>query len=158
MTTKKNFNQFAINKIKNENRNHLISKLKTGDIIKITAKSNPLIFHYGIIELNSEGLFIIHTHPDKVNAKGGNTVREPFEKLMKGRSIISVEKTNLKKEDLDKLYQELEKYKYDIVNFNCEHFINFAKNKNYVSPQILRWTSIGLIGLAIFFYLKNKKV
>ena len=77
---------------------------------------------------------------------------------MKGRDVISVEKTNLKTEDIEKLYQELKKYKYDIVNFNCEHFVNFAKNKNYVSPQILRITSVLLIGLAIYFLLKNKRI
>jgi hypothetical protein len=158
MITKTKFNQAPLNKIKIENRNYAISKLKTGDLIKITAKSNPFIFHYGIVEKNSEGVFIIHTHPDKVNSKGGNTVREPLERLMKGRHIISVEKTNLKTEDIEKLYQELEKYKYDIINFNCEHFVNFAKDKSYVSPQILRVTSIGLIGLAIYFLLKNKRI
>jgi hypothetical protein len=158
MTIKTKFNQAPLNKIKIENRNFTISKLKTGDLIKITAKSNPFIFHYGIVEKNLEGLFIIHTHPDKVNSKGGNTVREPLEKLMRGRNIISVEKTNLKTEDIEKLYQELEKYKYDIINFNCEHFVNFAKNKNYVSPQILRMTSVLLIGLTVYFLLKNKRI
>ncbi len=158
MIIKTKFNQAPLNKIKIENRNYVISKLKTGDLIKITAPINPFIFHYGIVEKNSEGLFIIHTHPDKINSKGGNTVKEPFEKLMKGRDVISVEKTNLKTEDIEKLYQELKKYKYDIVNFNCEHFVNFAKNKNYVSPQILRITSVLLIGLAIYFLLKNKRI
>ena len=56
------------------------------------------------------------------------------------------------------MYQELQKYKYDFINFNCEHFVNFAKNKNYVSPQLLKWTTLGLIGLGIYFLIKNKKI
>ena len=33
-----------------------------------------------------------------------------------------------------------------------------AKNKNYVSPQVLRWTSVALIGLAVYFLIKNKRL
>jgi hypothetical protein len=158
MTILTKYNQAPLNKIKIDNRNFLISKLETGDLIKTKAESYPLIYHYGIVENNLQGLFIIHNHPDKINSKGGNTVREPLEKWIKGREIISVEKTNLKPDDIEKLYQELKKYKYDFINFNCEHFVNFAKNKNYVSPQVLRWTSVALIGLAVYFLIKNKRL
>jgi hypothetical protein len=158
MTILTKYNQAPLNKIKIDNRNFLISKLETGDLIKTKAESYPLIYHYGIVENNLEGLFIIHNHPDKINSKGGNTVREPLEKWIKGREVVSVEKTNLKPNDIEKLYQELKKYKYDFINFNCEHFVNFAKNKNYVSPQVLRWTSVALIGLAVYFLIKNKRL
>lgn len=147
-----------IKKIKIENRNFLISKLQTGDLIKTKAESYPLIYHYGIVEKKVDGLFILHNHPDKINSKGGNTVREPLEKWIKGREIISVEKTNLKPDDIDELYNSLKKYKYDFLNFNCEHFVNFAKNQTYVSPQVLRWTSVALIGLTVYLLLKNKKL
>jgi hypothetical protein len=158
MTILTKYNQAPLSKIKIDNRNFLISKLETGDLIKTKAESYPLIYHYGIVENNLEGLFIIHNHPDKINSKGGNTVREPLEKWIKGREIVSIEKTNLKPDDIEKLYQELKKYKYDFINFNCEHFVNFAKNKNYVSPQVLRWTSVALIGLAVYFLIKNKRL
>jgi hypothetical protein len=158
MITKTNFNQAPLNKIKIENRDYIVSKLETGDLIKTKAESYPLIFHYGIIEKNLEGLFIIHNHPNKINSKGGNTVRESLDKWIKGREIVSVEKTNLKPDDIEKLYQELKKYKYHFINFNCEHFVNFAKNKDYVSPQVLRWTTLALIGLGVYFLIKNKRI
>jgi len=158
MITKNKFNQATLNKIKIKNRDFILSKLKTGDLIKTKADKYPLIYHYGIVEKNLEGLFIIHNHPDKINSKGGNTIKEPLEKWIKGREIVSVEQTNLKTEDIDRLYEELKKYKYDFINFNCEHFVNFAKDKNYVSPQVLRWTTLGLIGLGIYFLLKNKRI
>jgi hypothetical protein len=156
ITTK--FKQAPLNKMKIENRDYIISKLETGDLLKTKAETYALIFHYGIVEKNLDGLFIIHNHPDKINSKGGNTVREPLEKWIKDRHIISVEKTSLKTDDIEKLYQELKKYKYDFINFNCEHFVNFAKNKNYVSPQVLRWTTLALIGLGVYFLLKNKRI
>ena len=158
MITKTKFNQVPLNKIKNENRNFAISKLETGDLIKTKGQVYPLIYHYGIVEKNLEGIFIIHNHPDKINSKGGNIVREPLDKWIKGRDIVSIEKTDLMPDDIEKLYQTLKKYKYDFINFNCEHFVNFAKNKNYVSPQVLRWTSVALIGLTVYFLLKNKRI
>lgn len=154
------YNRFInpIKKIKIENRDFLFSKLKTGDLIKTNSVTYPMIYHYGIVDKKVDGLFIIHNHPDSINSKGGNTVREPLEKWIKGREIVSVEKTNLKSDDIDNLYQELKKYKYDFLNFNCEHFVNFAKNNTYVSPQVLKWTSIALIGLTVYLLLKNKKL
>jgi hypothetical protein len=144
--------------MKIENRDYIISKLETGDLIKTKSETYAVIFHYGIVEKNLDGIFIIHNHPDKINSKGGNTVREPLDKWIKNRHIISVEQTDLKLEDIEKIYQTLKKYKYDFINFNCEHFVNFAKDKSYVSPQVLRWTSVALIGLAIYFLLKNKRI
>lgn len=158
MITKTKFNQAPLNKIKIENRDYLVSKLETGDLVKTKAESYPLIYHYGIVEKNLEGLFIIHNQPDKINSKGGSVIKEPLEKWIKGREIVSIEKTNLKPDDIENLYQELKKYKYDFINFNCEHFVNFAKNKDYVSPQVLRWTTLALIGLGVYFLLKNKRI
>jgi hypothetical protein len=158
MTTKNYYKHSSLLKINLENKKNTISKLKTGDLVKTKAETYPLIFHYGIVEKDLEGLFIIHNHPDKINSKGGNVVKEPLEKWIKGRDIVSIEKTNLKPDDIEKLYQELKKYKYDFINFNCEHFVNFAKDKNYVSPQVLRWTTLALIGLGVYFLLKNKRI
>lgn len=154
------YNKFVnpLKKIKIENRDFLFSKLQNGDLIKTNSVTYPMIYHYGIVEKKVEGLFIIHNHPDKINSKGGNTVKEPLDKWIKGREIVSVEKTNLKPDDIDNLYQDLKKYKYDFINFNCEHFVNFAKSKTYVSPQVLKWTSLSLIGLTVYLLLKNKKI
>jgi hypothetical protein len=156
MTTKNHFNLSALQKIKLENKKHIISKLKTGDLVKTKAEDYPLIYHYGIIDIKDEDLVILHNHPDKINSKGGTIVREPFEKWIKGKDIVSVEPTNLKTDDIDELYEKLKVYKYDFINFNCEHFVNFAKNNDYVSPQVLRWTTILAIGITTFYLLRKK--
>lgn len=47
--------------------------------------------------------------------------------------------------------------KYDLIHFNCEHFIDFILNRELVSEQVLAanrllWgLGIGTIGTAIFF-------
>jgi hypothetical protein len=156
MATKKYYNNSAILKIKLENKQHTITKLKTGDLIKTKAEDYPLIFHYGIIDKQGDSLFILHNHPDKKNSKGGSIVKEPFDKWIKGKDIVSVEPTNLKTDDIDELYEKLKVYKYDFLNFNCEHFVNFAKNNDYVSPQVLRWTTLVAIGITTFYLLRKK--
>ena len=156
MATKNYFNNSAILKIKLENKQHTITKLKTGDLVKTKAEDYPLIFHYGIIDKQGDSLFILHNHPDKKNSKGGSIVKEPFDKWIKGKDIVSVEPTNLKTDDIDELYEKLKVYKYDFLNFNCEHFVNFAKNNDYVSPQVLRWTTLVAIGITTFYLLRKK--
>ena len=156
MAPNKYYNKSALLKIKLENKTHTISKLKTGDLIKTKAEDYPLIFHYGIIDKQDDNLFILHNHPDKINSKGGSIVKEPFDKWIKGKDIVSVEPTNLKTTDIDELFDKLKVYKYDFINFNCEHFVNFAKNNDYVSPQVLRWTTLIAIGITTFYLLRKK--
>jgi len=148
----------ALDKIRIENRDYVISQLETGDLVKIKSEILPIIYHYGIIDLTPEGIFILHNHPDKFNSKGGNVIKERFDKWIKAKDIVSVEKTNLNTHDIDELQKALKEYKYDFINFNCEHFVNFAKNKSYASPQVIRWTSIVAISLLVYYLIRNKKI
>lgn len=147
-----------LNNIKIENRNHTVSKLESGDLIKVKAEILPIIYHYGIIEKKGNDVFIIHNQPDKINSKGGSVVREPLDKWIKGRDIVSVEKTNLNTSDLKDLYSNLKNYKYDFINFNCEHFVNFAKGNKYVSSQVFKWTSVAILAGLVYYLIRNKKI
>ena len=147
----------VLNKVKIENRNVIISKFETGDLIKTKGQVFPLIYHYGIVEKNLDGIFVIHNHPDKLNSKGGNTVREPLDKWIKNRHIVSVEQTDLKLEDIEKIYQTLKKYKYDFINFNCEHFVNYVRYHNRVSNQVQKIKQFIIIGLYALMVLKFNK-
>jgi hypothetical protein len=153
----KNFSG-ALDKIRIENREYVISQLQTGDLVKVKSEILPIIYHYGIIDITPEGIFILHNHPDKFNSKGGNIVREPFEKWIKRKDIVSVESTTLNTQQIDELEKALKDYKYDFINFNCEHFVNFAKYKSYASPQVIRWTSIVAISLLVYYLIRNKKI
>jgi hypothetical protein len=147
-----------LNTIKIQNRNHIVSKLESGDLIKVKAEILPIIYHYGIIEKKGNDVFIIHNQPDKINSKGGSVVREPLNKWIKGRDIVSVEKTNLNTSDLKDLYSNLKNYKYDFINFNCEHFVNFAKGNKYVSSQVFKWTSVAILAGLVYYLIRNKKI
>lgn len=153
-------NSFRSNPIQNlriENRNHIISKLETGDLIRVSTGGLGLVSHYGIIERKNGELFIIHNHPDSINSKGGNVTRELLKDWIKGRDILSVEKTDIKTSEIKDLYECLKSYKYNFMNFNCEHFVNFAKGNEYRSSQVFKWTAIVFIGAITYYLIKNKK-
>ena len=152
----KKFNH-GINNLKIKNREYCISKLESGDLIKVKSESLPIIYHYGIIERNGNDIFIIHNHPNSINSKGGNVCKEHLSKFIKGRDIFSVEKTNLKSTEINEIYEYLKAYKYDLINFNCEHFVNVVKGKKYVSSQVFRWTSLAIITAVVYYLIKNKK-
>lgn len=152
-------NAVGLYKLKIENRNHIVSKLKTGDTITTKSKLIPLYIHHGIIERNGDEVFIVHLHPDKINSSGGNLVKEPLDKwLVEGREIVSVQETNLDSATLDQLYKDLKAEKYDHVNYNCEHFVNFAKGDYFVSRQVVSYTGILLIGAFVYYLIRNKKI
>ena len=153
------YNALPIYKLKIENRKHIVSKLKTGDTIVTKSKLLALYVHHGIIERKEDEIFIVHLHPDKVNSSGGNLVKEPLDKwLIEGREIVSVESTNLDSQTLKQLMEDLKNEKYDHINYNCEHFVNFAKGDYFVSKQIIKYTGILLIGAFVYYLIRNKKI
>jgi hypothetical protein len=159
MALSRKYNNIGIYKLKIENRKHIVSKLKTGDTITTKSRLLPLYVHHGIIERKGDELFIVHLHPEKINSSGGNLVKEPLEKwLIGGREIVSVESTNLDAETLAQLYKDLKEEKYDSINYNCEHFVNFAKGDHFVSRQVFKYTGILLIGAFVYYLIKNKKI
>jgi len=159
MDLPRKINAVGLYKLKIQNRNHIVSKLKTGDTITTKSKLVPLYIHHGIIERKGDEVFIVHLHPDKINSSGGNLVKEPLDKwLIEGREIVSVQETNLDSATLDQLYKDLKAEKYDHVNYNCEHFVNFAKGDYFVSRQVVYYTGILLIGAFVYYLIRNKKI
>jgi hypothetical protein len=138
-------------------KNQIISKLKTGDLVKIRSDYIflPFVFHFGIISIEENLIYIYHFSRDKENKYGGSLIREEFKDYIKGREIISVESLNLHKKDFYKSLEKLKKTKYDVFTSNCEHFVNFIKKDKPISPQMKKW-GLG-ISLFIVAYLFIKK-
>lgn len=147
-----------LNNIKIQNREHTISKLKTGDLIKLKVDVLPILYHYGIIEKQNDKLYIYHLQIEKMNIYGGNLICEPLEKYIKGKDILSVIETNLSSKDLSVMYESLKKKKYDFINFNCEHFVNFASDKKLISNQVFKWGSIVAIGILVTYLIRKNRI
>jgi hypothetical protein len=146
------------NEIKIQNRQYAISKLETGDLIKLQAEVLPILYHYGIVEKQGDVVYIYHQQPDKININKGNLICEPLEAYIKGRDILSVTKTDLNSSDLKLMYDKLKNYKYDFIGFNCEHFVNFATERKFVSNQVFRWGSIIAIGVFVTYLIRKNKI
>ena len=67
-------------------------------------------------------------------------------------------KTNLSSADLNKMYDALKGYKYDFINFNCEHYVNFATDKKFISNQVFKWGSIVAIGILVTYLIRKNKI
>ena len=147
-----------LNEIKIQNREHTISKLETGDLIKLKVDILPILYHYAIVEKQGDRLYIYHLQTDKINSTGGNLICEPLDKYIKGKDIISVTKSNLGSKDLSKMYEALKGYKYDFINFNCEHYVNFVTDKKLVSNQVFRWGSVIAIGVLVTYLIRKNKI
>jgi hypothetical protein len=147
-----------LNQIKIQNREYTLSKLETGDLIKVRAEVLPILYHYGIVEKQNDKLYIYHNQTDKINSNGGNLICEPLEKYIKGRDIISVTKTKLNSQDLSEMYEALKEYKYDFISFNCEHYVNFATDKKLISNQVFKWSSIVAIGILVTYLIRKNKI
>ena len=152
------YNTSDLNVIRIKNREHTLSKLQTGDLIKLRAEVLPILYHYGIVERQGKDLYIYHNQTDKINSNGGNLVCEPLDKYIKGKDIISVTKKELNSSDLKQMYNSLKGLKYDFINFNCEHFVNFATDKKFISNQVFKWGSIIAIGLLVTYLIKKNKI
>ena len=128
----------------------MISGLKTGDLVKLRSEYIflPFVFHYGIISY--------HSITDKENKHGGNLVREDFEQVIKGREILAVESLDIKKENFYNTLDKLQKRKYDVFTNNCEHFVNFIKEKRFVSNQLKTWGLAVSLGIVVYLFIKKK--
>lgn len=133
-------------------KSHVISRLETGDLIKLDSDYWPFVTHHGVIDKEGDKLYFYHMQRTFLNANGGGLVKEDFKDYSKGRNIVSVEKTSLTKEDILTVSDLLKEEKYNAINSNCEHFVNLLKNKEYYSPQVKRWT-IGVSILAIAYII-----
>jgi hypothetical protein len=134
-----------------------ISHLQTGDLVKMEAEVFPIIFHWGVIERTSEGVYIYHIQPDLINKKGGSLIREEFKRYIGGKKIVSIEHTDISSHDISEIAETLSDKKYDFINNNCEHFINKIRNNKWVSPQAGKF-GIGLIlVISLILYVNRKK-
>ena len=133
----------------------VVANLEDGDVLKIKSQNIPFIYHYVIVFREHGELFIYHNQPDKINKYGGSLIREPFTEYIKGKEIVAVENLNTSYNNFSEIFDVLMTEKYDVFKNNCEHYINYIKEKKYSSPQVASWIIIASI--VTTFYLLNRK-
>lgn len=150
--------EYTLNYINKTAKEIIISNLKTGDIVKVKSEKLPIIYHYGIVINDDVEFSILHNDPDKINKTGGNIIKEPLQKWINNKEIVEVTSTNANKDEIYTIAEKLKKLKYDLIYFNCEHFVNFVNKQKNGSPQIINWLLvISFITIAYFIIKKYKK-
>ena len=129
------------------------NNFQSGQIVKASVNSFPLIFHYGIILKDNNQVFIIHNSPDAVNLYGGNVLISLLSDWLTTRKIVSIQSTNLTNEQINYKYEELKARKYNFLTFNCEHFIDYMLQRDIKSEQLDILKKI-LIAIGILFAIR----
>lgn len=150
--------EYTLNYINRTGKEIIIGNLKTGDIVKVKSEKLPIIYHYGIVIKDDVEFSILHNDPDKINKSGGNIIKETLKDWIKNKEIVEVSSTNANKDEIYAIAENLKKLKYDLIHFNCEHFVNFVNKQKNVSPQVLNWLLVlSSITIAFFIVKKYKK-
>lgn len=93
-------------------------KLQTGDVITAKSEDFPLIEHQGVVVYDYGGLpCVVHNVPEE------NVTKDLLVVFLARREIISVEKTGISREQIMARFKEVETAKYDLIHFNCTHFV-----------------------------------
>ena len=111
---------------------------KSGEIIKTIAHQifgRPYMFHYGVILVEDDEVYVLH------NGRERGVVKETLDKFLKNREVYEIESSNLERFSNKEILLRFEhcKSNWDVLNFNCEHFVDCMTNRNRNSEQLLKF-------------------
>lgn len=114
-------------------------EFKTGDIIKASMNKYPFIYHYGIV-INIKGeVRIVHNYPNEKNKYGGSVLICTPEKFFATCKFIQIQRTNTSKERILNIVERYKARPFNLLVFNCEHFVFEIRDGTPSSPQVRQW-------------------
>ncbi|MDY0142648.1 MAG: hypothetical protein RBR97_12220 [Bacteroidales bacterium] len=96
----------------------------------ITTQSRPLIRHQALVYSDGGVLMAVHNSRDK-----GGVIRQPLVDFVKGKRVTQVKELTYSSDYIHSYYCENKHRKYDLLNYNCEHFTTGAIG-SVNSPQV----------------------
>lgn len=124
---------------------------KTGDILKATVNSLPIIIHWGVVSVEGDQTFVYHNTPMDTNVVGGSVIHEPLENWLQERTVIAVIPSTLTSKQIQNYANSKAYEQFDLVNFNCEHFISEITTGESWSPQLVFLTVSIVVVLVVLF-------
>ena len=132
------------------------SKLANGSILVVRPLEHPYILHFGILVFDLGTWRIMHNNEDK------NVHLEDLEQLLKRAEFVTIQPSPLTGKDTSFLLKRFELFKnmqYDVVEYNCETFVNQFTNQKPISPQAIVYTLLAAFWLfMILFWLWKQKL
>jgi len=122
---------------------------RSGQILKTIAYSignTPIVYHFGVIWVDDETGEIFVLHNDFENG----TIMDSLEQFLEEREIEEVQDSYLEQLTNNQLLERFESCQgdFDLLDYNCEHFIDCMMGDLKKSEQIV----IYLLG-AVLIYL-----
>jgi hypothetical protein len=130
---------------------------ETGDLLTAEVDIFPFITHKGLVVIDNGVAYVWHNTPTKQNKHGGSIVKEPLQDWLKSRKVVAVEKTNLDKNHIEGMSVAMKEKPFDLLNFNCEHYVYIIRDNESKSPQLRFWGMVAASTIATIVILKAIK-
>jgi len=124
-----------------------------GDLIVARVNSMPLIYHLGIFADVDGVPCVWHNSPDNTNSFGGSVLCDPLNVFLQSRQIVGIVPTKINSKLINDRIPQLAMVKFDLLNYNCEHFVNDMIGEPKLSPQVQTWLLV--IPFLVMFRLIN---
>jgi hypothetical protein len=124
-------------------------KYQSGQLLRSEVDSFPMLKHFGVIYVEDNGqVKVMHNTPTK-----GGTEISTIEEFTSDRTIVDVTNSPLMLLSNDELKQRYLDCSgsFDLVRYNCEHFIDCMHGRKYGSEQVKTVVLFG--GILIGLYL-----
>jgi hypothetical protein len=121
----------------------------------ITARIHKsLLLHKAIVFRDNGQLLLLHNTAKAQNEWGGNVIFDTPERFFASRTLLHCKPTKLTDAEIKAKYEQLKYRKFNVLTFNCEHFISLVTAQKKRSPQILFWS----VFLTVIFMFSGKKI
>ena len=131
-------------------------KLVNGSILVVRPIEHPYILHFGILLFDLGTWRIMHNNEDK------NVHIEDLDQLLKRTEFVTILPSPMTGKDssfLLKRFALFQVMRYDVVEYNCETFVNQFTYQKPISPQAIAYTLLAAFWLfMILFWLWKQKL
>jgi hypothetical protein len=127
---------------------------KSGDVIIIRSDVMSSLQHSGIVFELEGKYFVSHNTPYEVNNFGGSVCSKSLEGWLEGREVLEIVSTGISSVEIMNASYQMRFKKYDLLLFNCEHYVSIIESGQAVSVQVNRWLWIVII---LMVSIRDKK-
>lgn len=129
---------------------------KNGSIIEVQPDDYPLIIHYGILVIYAGEWWVLH------NNQHNGVHREKLESVLQRSKFLRVVDSPLTGKTTDFLLDRFKKFEgrnYDLVQYNCETFVNdFLSGRRFSNQSIIYTTLALLVVISVTAWITAKMV
>ena len=128
--------------------------LENGSILVVRPHEHPYILHFGVLLFHAGSWKVMH------NNEESHVHMEELESLLKRADYVTIQRSPVTGQSALFLLDRFEQFKdakYDLVEFNCETFVNHFTNQKPISRQAIIYTLLAAFWLFVIFYLLWKQ-